>query len=213
MSDQIAGSLKQQVLKSARELFMAQGYEAVGMREIAQAVGRQPVQVYRLNLSKADILAELIIELNHEQIEQLPDICARINATDPFARICAYLQALYTLDVQFLPIRSVGAAFGWMWSAAYEQRVSEQVRQLVKPVADWMLAAGLDEIPARCVGIWSLYYVGYRHAVLRGGTAADCLGAIKPSLRFFLTPPLPSRAGETPALAKPNIDSRSSNEQ
>ncbi len=29
------------------------------MREIAQAVGLQPTQVYRLELSKADILAEV----------------------------------------------------------------------------------------------------------------------------------------------------------
>lgn len=201
MSNRMTDSLKEQVLGSARALFMARGYEAVGMREIAQAVGRQPIQVYRLNLSKADILAELIIELNNELIAQLPNICTRIEATDPFERVCAYLYELYTFDIQFLPIRSVGAAFGWMWSAAYEQRVSEQVQQLVKPVADWMAAAGLEDIPARCLGIWSLYYVGYRHAVLRSGTATDCLAAIKPSLHFYLDPPMPHNYEKIPALA------------
>ena len=182
-------SLKEQVLKSARELFMARGYEAVGMRDIARAVGREPIQVYRLKLSKADILAELIIELNQEQIKQLPKICKRVKGRDLFGRTCSYLRELYKLDVHYLPIRSVGAAFGWMWSADYEQRVVEQVHQLIKPLVDWMLGAGLDDIPARCIGIWSLYYVGYRQAVIHGGTASDCLAAIKPSLRYYLITP------------------------
>jgi AcrR family transcriptional regulator len=186
----MADTLKAQVLAAARALFMARGYEAVGMREIAEAVGKQPVQVYRLKLSKADILAELIIELNQEQIKQLPELRARMTGVTVFERTCSFLRELYVLDIHYLPIRSVGAAFGWMWSASHEQRVIEQVFQLVQPVVDAMQAAGLDDIPARCMGIWSLYYVGYRHAVMQNGTADECLAAIKPSLRFFLEPPL-----------------------
>jgi len=165
---------------------MARGYEAVGMRDIALAVGRKPIQVYRLKLSKSDILAELIIELNQEQINRLPEICKRVKGLNLLDRTCSYLRELYKLDVHYLPIRSVGAAFGWMWSATYEQRVVEQVHQLVKPLVDMMLESGLDDIPARCIGIWSLYYVGYRQAVIHGGTADDCLAVIKPSLRYFL---------------------------
>lgn len=178
--------LKEQVLHAAMALFMERGYDAVGMRDIAEAVGKQPVQIYRLNLSKADILAEAIIVLNHEQIEQLPALCKRVRGETPFDRTCSYLRELYKLDIQYLPIRSVGAAFGWMWSAKYEARVIEQVHQLIKPLVDWMQEAGLEDVPARCLGIWSLYYVGYRHAVMQGGSADDCLAAIKPSLRFYL---------------------------
>lgn len=177
--------LKEQVLASAKALFMERGYENVGMREIAEAVGRQPVQVYRLKLSKSDILAELVIRLNQEQIHQLPKLCKRAKGATPFDRTCAYLRELYKLDIQYMPIRSVGAAFGWLWSADYERRVIKQVMQLVKPVADWMLEAGLDDIPSRCIGIWMLYYVGYRRAVMNGDTANDCLQSIKPSLRYF----------------------------
>ncbi|MFO0121433.1 MAG: TetR/AcrR family transcriptional regulator, partial [Inhella sp.] len=65
-------SLKADVLQAARMLFIEHGYEAVGMRDIAGAVGKQPLQLYRLKLSKADILAEVIIALNQEQIAQLP---------------------------------------------------------------------------------------------------------------------------------------------
>lgn len=165
---------------------MARGYEAVGMRDIARSVGREPVQVYRLKLSKSDILAELIIELNQEQINQLSEICTRIEGRTLLERACSYLRELYKLDVHYLPIRSVGAAFGWMWSATHEQRVVGQVHQLIKPLVDMMVESGLDDIPARCIGIWSLYYVGYRQAVIHGGTADDCLAAIKPSLSFYL---------------------------
>lgn len=175
---------------------MERGYEAVGMRDIADAVGRQPVQVYRLNLAKSDILAELIIELNQEQIDQLPKLCKRVKATAPFERTCSYLRELYQLDIDSLPIRSAGAAFGWMWSLDYERRVIEQVQQIVKPVAGWMHEAGLEDIPARCMGIWSLYYVGYRRAVIHSATADDCLEAIKPSLRYFLSKERDKRRGK-----------------
>ncbi len=165
---------------------MERGYEAVGMRDIARAVGRQPVQIYRLGISKADILAELILELNREQIKRLPELCARVSGETVFDRTCSYLRELYVLDIQYLPIRSVGAAFGWLWSASYEERVIEQVFQLIQPVVNWMQDAGMDDIQARCIGIWSLYYVGYRHAVMQGGEADDCLASIKPSLRYCL---------------------------
>ena len=188
MSTEVVVSLREQVLSAARELFMAHGYEAVGMRDIAQAVGKQPVQVYRLKLAKSDILAEVIIALNNEQISQLPGIRSRVRGKTPYERTCSYLKQIYLLDIQHLPIRSVGAAFGWMWSAEHERQIIEQVNQLVAPIAGWMRDAGLDDISARCFGIWSLYYVGYRHAVMAGGNAAGCLAAIKPSLRYFLDP-------------------------
>lgn len=182
----MAESLRKQILGAARELFLARGYEAVGMRDIARATGRQPIQLYRLNLSKADILAELIIGLNQDQIDQLPALCTRVKGETLFERVCSFLRELYALDIQYLPIRSVGAAFGWLWSADYERRVVEQIHQLIRPVVGWMQEAGLEEIPARCVGIWSLYYVGYRHAVMQGGTADDCLARIRPSLRYYM---------------------------
>ena len=69
-------SLKEKVLMAARKLFMEKGYEAVGMRDIARSIHRHPVQIYRLNLSKMDILAELILELNREQILHVPRLRA-----------------------------------------------------------------------------------------------------------------------------------------
>ena len=130
------------MLTAARELFLTRGYDAVGMREIAAAVDRQPVQIYRLNLSKTDILAELIIDLNDEQIAQIPNLCARVSGASLPEKVCGYLRELYALDIQYLPIRSVGAAFGWMWNKAYEERIIGQVMQLLQPVIGWMNEAG-----------------------------------------------------------------------
>lgn len=182
-----SNSLRTQVVHAARQLFMQHGYEAVGMRDIAKAVGKFPVQVYRLNLSKQDLLAEVIVELNLEQLAQLPKLRKRVKGRTPQERICSYLLELYKLDVEQLPIRSVGAAFGWMWSADYERRIVEHIGQFVAPVVQWLQEAGLEDIQARVLGIWSLYYVGYRTAVIHGGTADDCLKSIEPSLRYYLT--------------------------
>jgi hypothetical protein len=47
---------------------------------------------------------------------------------------------------------------------------------------------GFDDVSARCYGVWALYYVGYRRAVLKGGSADDCLDEIRPSLKLILYP-------------------------
>jgi hypothetical protein len=61
----------------------------------------------------------------------------------------------------------------------------------------WMEEAKLDDIPARCIGIWSLYHVGYRHAVMNGGSADECLAGIKPSLRFYMDQKFQEPSNET----------------
>lgn len=178
--------LKALVLAAAKELFLTHGYDAVGMREIARAVGRQPVQIYRLNLSKADILAELIINLNAQEIRELPGLLERVEGHSLLERVCGYFRELYVLDIQYLPIRSVGAAYGWMWSRTYEEIIVGQVMQFLHPVTEWMTEAGLDHIPSRSYGIWSVYYVGFRRAVIHGGSADDCIQEIRPTLEILL---------------------------
>ncbi len=158
------------------------------MRDIAKAVGKQPVQVYRLKLNKADILAELIIALNDEQITLIPRIRRQVKGTTAFEKTCDYLRRLYQFDIEYLSLRSVGAAFGWLWSADYEQRVIAQVGELVAPIVQWMQDAEMDDMHSRILGVWSLYYVGYRLAVIRGESAEGCLAAIQPSLRYYFPP-------------------------
>jgi len=164
---------------------MEVGYDAVGMRDIARAVGKQPPQLYRLQLTKSDILAEIIIELNQEQIDVLPVLLATVEGGNAFERTCSYLVGLYASDIAYKPIRSIGAAFGWTWQAPYEDSVIAQVMQLLAPVADWLRRDGFDEIESRCYGIWSLYYVGYRRAVMRSASARECLDEILGPLRLL----------------------------
>jgi hypothetical protein len=56
---------------------------------------------------------------------------------------------------------------------------------LISPIASWIQEAGLDGVQSRCIGIFSLYYVGFRGAVIRKSSATDCLKMIQPSLTFF----------------------------
>lgn len=158
------------------------------MREIAQAVGLQPTQVYRLELSKTDILAEVIIELNSELIDTLPVVLETVHGNTTLERTCGYLLALYQFDIHYQPLRSVGAIYGWSWTGDYEAAVIEQVWQFLAPIANWLKVDGFDDIPARCYAIWALYYVGYRRAVTKGGTAEECLHEIRASLTILLRP-------------------------
>lgn len=176
------------ILNAARTLFMEHGFEAVGMRDIAQEVGMQPTQLYRLQLSKADILAEVILELNNELIDTLPVVLETVQGNSALECVSNYLLALYQFDIHFQRLRSVGAMYGWSWTGAYEAAVIEQVWQLLAPIAGWLKEDRFEDIPARCYAIWALYYVGYRRAVTRGGNADECLNEIRPSLEILLCP-------------------------
>jgi AcrR family transcriptional regulator len=182
----VENNLKSHVLHAAKALFLTRGYDAVGMRDIAAAIGRQPVQIYRLNLSKSDILAELIIELNAEQIGQLPRLLGRVQGARLQDKVCAYFLELYRLDIRYLPIRSVGAVFGWTWNSRYEQTIVAQVMQLLAPVMGWMREAGLDATEARAYGLWSVYYVGFRRAAIHAGSAEACMAEIAPVVEVLL---------------------------
>jgi hypothetical protein len=151
-------------------------------------VGLQPTQVYRLELSKTDILAEVIIELNSELIDTLPVVLETVHGNTTLERTCGYLLALYQFDIHYQPLRSVGAIYGWSWTGDYEAAVIEQVWQFLAPIANWLKVDGFDDIPARCYAIWALYYVGYRRAVTKGGTAEECLHEIRASLTILLRP-------------------------
>lgn len=180
------GQLRQRVLKVAKRLILKEGFDNVGMRDIAKELGLQPIQVYRLKLSKSDILAELIIELNNERIQNLPAMLATVKGSNAFERICAYLLELYESDIRYKPLSSVGAAFGWTWGGEYEKKIVGQVWQLIAPIASWMREKAMTSISARCYGAWSLYYVGYRRAVVHAGSATECLEEIRPSLEILL---------------------------
>lgn len=175
----------QQVVDVAHLLFESRGFEKVGMREIAEAACMSPIQVYRLGIDKQDLLAEVIFQVNEEVIKKIKPFSS-LKHKDPVVFIENYLLDLYKQDVAIKTIRKEGAAFGWLWSGKYEALIIGQVMKMIKPIADALTHFEYDEVEARCYAIWSLYYVGYRNAVMNNANAQTCLDNIKPSLRINL---------------------------
>ncbi len=173
------------VVNIAHRLFASRGYEAVGIREIAQEAGISPMQVYRLGIDKTDLLAEAILIVNREMIEGIRPF-DKNSYTSALSFVEDYLLKLYEQDIAIKSIRAEGAAFGWKWSEKYEALIIEQLMQILKPIADALTYFQYDEIEARCYAIWSLYYVGYRNAVMNNANANACIDAIKPSLAICL---------------------------
>jgi len=174
-----------EITKVAHRLFEKNGYENVGMREISAAVHKSPMQLYRLGLDKQDLLAEVILRVNTKQIKKIKGFEPKKNVTAT-QFIEGYLLDLYKQDIAIMSIRKEGAMYGWTWSSKYEVLIIEQLMQLLKPISDALLHHKYDEIQARCFGIWSLYYVGYRNAVMNNVDAKACLEGIQPSLRLLL---------------------------
>jgi len=65
-------------------------------------------------------------------------------------------------------------------------QIIEQLMQILKPIADALANFGYVEFEVTCYAIWSLYYVGYRHAVMNDADANACLDGIQPSLAICL---------------------------
>lgn len=175
------------VVQAAWDLFGTRGYAATGMRDIAQQAGLAPVQVYRLGLSKEDLLAEVSMRLTARQLRHITSRARQGPDESAQAFVERYLLSLYRSDIRHLAIRRETAAHGWMWSARYEERIVAQVRGLLQPISVAVKEAGLSEPEARLYTIWSLYYVGFRSAVMGGAGPQECLEGIRPSLKLALT--------------------------
>jgi AcrR family transcriptional regulator len=173
------------VITIAHRLFETRGYEAVGVREIAKEAGISPMQVYRLGLDKQDLLAEVILIVNQEIITAIKPF-SKASSKSAVDYIEKYLLDLYAKDIDIKNIRKEGAAFGWKWSGNYEQLIIAQLMHILKPISDCLAHYQYDDIDARCYAIWSLYYVGYRNAVMNNASAAQCLEGIRPSLGICL---------------------------
>ena len=173
------------VIQIALEMFERDGYEHVGIRQICSVAGLSPMQLYRLGLDKKDLLAEVVLRINQQIIDRIKPFSTK-GFRSAGEYIDKYLLDLYKQDIAIKSIRAEGAAFGWKWSGKYEELIIQQIFKMIQPIADALQHDGYDEIQARCYAIWSLYYVGYRHAVMHNGDAAACLTQIRPSLALCL---------------------------
>jgi AcrR family transcriptional regulator len=181
------------VLEAAEKLFRKHGFDDIGMRDIAEAAATNPVQLYRLGLSKAEILGELIVKLNERQIREMKKLDIGQLGITTSERVLGYLLALYRMDIRDKELRKLGAAYGWLWPKEREAQVLEQIIELVTPVANELQREGLDDVEDRCRAIWSLYYGGFRAAVIHNASAEQCLEEISGALNLiFSHPPRPA---------------------
>jgi AcrR family transcriptional regulator len=176
------------VLEAAEKLFRKYGFDAVGMRQIAEAANTNPVQLYRLGLSKSEILGDLIVRLNSRQIRDMKKLDISGLGKTARERILGYLLALYRLDVRDKELRKLGAAYGWLWPREREVEVTNQIAVLVAPVEAELRHEGLDQIESRCQAIWSLYYSGYRAAIIHDATAEQCVERISGAIGLLTLP-------------------------
>lgn len=182
-----APNVRARLLAASKKLFVERGFENVGVRDIAKEAGVFPVEVYRLGLDKVALLALIAIELGDEQLASLEKF---LHDSPPegtlFEKVKTYLLRLYELDIANLPIRSQAAAYGWLWGQRHEEAIILQVSRFLGPIERWMHDEGLSDIRDRCRLIWSLYYVGFRAAVVHGQCARKCLDGIERPLAIAL---------------------------
>jgi Transcriptional regulator len=178
---------RNQILAIARQLFLERGYDNVGMREIARSAGISPALIYREGWTKADLLAELILELNGEQIAQFRTLPLPSEGST-LDRVLFMLGHLYSFDIGQKHLRRLGAAYGWLWSSEQETRFVSQVNELLTPFRQLLSEAGLNPVEPRVHGIWAVYSASFRQAVFDDANATTCIEAIRPTVALLLAP-------------------------
>ena len=83
--------LRQEILDSARDLFVEQGYEAVSMRKIADRIEYSPTTIYLYFRDKADLFDQLCGDTFQRLVERLGTI--HKEGDDPVAGLRAGLRA------------------------------------------------------------------------------------------------------------------------
>ena len=181
------GALREAAIALAKERFSERGYEAVSLQELATELAVPPAAMLRQELSKPDLLAEAIIALNDEQITWLE---SRPEATDeslPLKEaVERYLRRVYEFDIKHITLRRMGAAFGWLWAPKYEPRIWKQLFALTAPIDGILLREGFSDREPIIKILWSLYYAGFRHAVMHRAPEEACLAEIRPALKLIL---------------------------
>jgi hypothetical protein len=97
-----------------------------------------------------------------------------------------YLRRVYEFDIEHITLRRMGAAFGWLWAPKYEPRIWEQVLALTTPIDGILAREGFGDREPMIKAVWSLYYTGFRHAVMHRAPGEACLAEIRPALQLIL---------------------------
>jgi AcrR family transcriptional regulator len=80
------GLLREEILDAARELFVAEGYQSVSMRKIAEKIEYSPTTIYLYFKDKADLIFHLCEETFAKLIQTM-DMLAKQGVTDPLERL------------------------------------------------------------------------------------------------------------------------------
>ncbi|MGA1218612.1 MAG: TetR family transcriptional regulator [Gammaproteobacteria bacterium] len=180
-------ALRKAAIALAKTRFSERGFEAVSLQELATELAVAPAAMLRQGLSKPDLLAETIIALNDQQIAWL---ASRPEATDESLplqdAVERYLRRVYEFDIEHITLRRMGAAFGWLWAPKYEPRIWEQILALTTPINGILEREGFQDREPMIKALWSLYYTGFRHAVMHRASGEACLAEIRPALQLIL---------------------------
>ena len=94
--------------------------------------------------------------------------------------------AYHHMIISHITLRRMGAAFGWLWAPKYEPRIWEQVLALTTPIDSILAREGFQNREPMIKALWSLYYTGFRHAVMHRASGEACLAEIRPALQLIL---------------------------
>ncbi|MDT3723087.1 TetR/AcrR family transcriptional regulator [Pseudomonas oryzihabitans] len=116
----VRSPLRERLVKAALRLFVAQGYQAVSMRDLARCLGVQPGSLYYHVQSKEDLLVELLegtlTELLHLTRRALRDKTPPGNRLPAFLRIYFDFKAEHEDELRLLaqeiPLLSAEARTG-----------------------------------------------------------------------------------------------------
>ena len=148
---------------AAKALFQVKGYNAVTMRDIAGEVGIGVNVIYRNTPSKSALLGDIFRDYFKEALKRIYDLQQPRGSKVDI--IMAYLQELYTMDIEILDLRRLGVEASWCWEVSQEKEFEMLVGlELFKPINNALSEKGmyLDEYTRWA--IWAIYTEGLRRS-------------------------------------------------
>jgi AcrR family transcriptional regulator len=171
---------REKVLAAARELFVAHGYEAATIRDIAKAAGMSTGAVFASFNDKAELFDEILLQDFEAVYEPMMEAVARATNVDEALR--GVFAIAYRYCTAQLPLLRAGIAVSWTRGPGAEQ-VS---RTAVRPIFQTINLALEQAIQRRelvetlDVGLvtsilWDVYLAGYRGAVYDGQSVDELI--------------------------------------
>lgn len=134
MRSQQRASTQRNILMTARRLFLAASFEAVGVREIATEAGVATGTVIAAFGSKVDLLHAIVIEDMNEQLDLMK--AALVPTDTSFERIAKICMACIVFQSSRIATVRAAMADAWTRSDAAENKIRKATKPLHQMVAD-----------------------------------------------------------------------------